>query len=79
MAKFISRRRPVSARALKRKSAGTVVFHHNGRWEDTRFTRIAGGWLRESDFAGCSVVTSADVARECNMALGCAQSWAEVY
>ena len=82
MAKFVSRVNPVSARVLKRRSVGTVVRRHNGSWEDVKFTRVTGGWRRErTDFTGLSpaVVTSADVARECNMAFGCADSWAKVY
>ena len=82
MAKFVSRVNPVSARSLKRKSVGAVVRHHNGNWEDVRFTRVSGGWLRErEDFTGLSpvVVSSAAVAAECNRAYGCADSWAKVY
>ena len=82
MTKFISRRNPVSASSLKRKSIGTVVRHHNGRWEDVRFTRVAGGWKRErTDFTGLSpvVVSSVAVADECNSAIGCRESWARVY
>ena len=82
MTRFISRRRPVSARALKRKETGTVIFHHNGRWEDVRFTRVSGGWKRERvDITGerPEVVTSAAVAEECNKAFGYKESWAEIY
>ena len=82
MAKFVSRSNPVSVRALKRKPLGNVAVHHNGRWEDVKFTRVAGGWLRErEDFAGLrpEVVSSAAVAAECNRAVGCADSWAKVY
>ena len=82
MAKYVSRRAPVSVRSLKRRPAGTVVRHHNGRYEDVRFTRVVGGWLRErEDFAGLrpEVVTSAAVAAECNTAFGCSESWAKVY
>ena len=81
MAKFVSRFNPVSARALKRRASGAVVRHHSA-WEDVKFTRTNGGWLRErEDFSGLrpEVVTSADVARECNTAVGCAESWAKVY
>ena len=81
MAKFISRKNPASVRSLKRRSIGAVVRRHGGR-EDVKFTRTNGGWLRErEDFNGLrpEVVTSADVARECNMAFGCADSWARVY
>ena len=82
MAKFVSRRAPVSVRSLKRKPLGTVVRHHNGNWEDVKFTRVVGGWLRSrEDFAGLSpvVVSSAATAAECNTAMGCAESWAKVY
>lgn len=82
MAKFISRRAPVSVASLKRKPIGTVAFHHNGRWEDVRFTRVKGGWLRErTDFIGLrpEIVTSAAVAAECNKAFGYRESWAEIY
>ena len=82
MAKFVSRRNTISVRVLKRRPAGTVAVHHNGSWEDVRFTRVHGGWRRErTDFTGlpAELVTSADVARECNMAFGCSESWAKVY
>ena len=81
MAKFVSARNPVSVRSLKRRPLGAVVTRHSG-YEDVRFTRMTGGWLRERvDFLGLRpvVVTSADVARECNRAFGCADSWARVY
>ena len=81
MAKYISRRNPVSVRSLKRRSIGAVVRRHGGR-EDVLFTRVEGGWLRErEDFSGLrpEVVSSADVARECNTAVGCRESWAKVY
>ena len=80
MARFVSSRNPVSMRALKRKAAGAVVRRHGG--EDVKFTRVAGGWKRErEDFSGLSpvVVSSADVASECNSAVGCESSWAKVY
>ena len=82
MSRFVSCRAPVSVSSLKRRPHGTVVRRHNGNWEDVKFTRVAGGWLRErEDFTGLSpvVVTSADVARECNTAVGCTHSWAKVY
>ena len=82
MAKFVSRVNPVSTRSLKRRSIGAVVRHHNGNWEDVRFTRVHGGWLRERvDFVGLrpEVVSSAAVAAECNRSYGCADSWAKVY
>ena len=81
MAKYVSRRAPVSVASLKRKPTGSVVRRHGGR-EDVRFTRTNGGWKRERvDFVGLrpEVVSSADVARECNSAMGCAESWARVY
>ena len=80
MAKFVSSKNPVSARALKRRSIGAVVRRHG--YEDVKFVRVAGGWLRSrEDFSGLSpeVVSSADVARECNSAVGCKESWAKVY
>ena len=80
MARFVSRRAPVSVASLKRRPIGTVVRRHG--WEDVKFTRVTGGWLRErEDFAGLSpvIVTSATVARECNGAIGCTHSWAKVY
>lgn len=83
MAKYISHRNPVSSRALKRKEIGSVVVRHHGRWEDVRFTRCSGGWLRErTDFVvglRPEVVSSTAVARECNGSVGCADSWAKVY
>ena len=81
MTRFVSSRNVVSVRSLKRKPIGSVVRHHS-KWEDVKFTRTNGGWLRErEDFTGLSpvVVSSADVARECNSAVGCADSWARVY
>lgn len=81
MAKYISRNNTVSARSLKRRPIGAVVRHHCGG-EDIRFTRVHGGWLRErTDFSGLrpKVVSSAAVARECNCAYGCRESWARVY
>ena len=81
MAKYISRNNTVSTRALKRKATGTVVARHYGR-VDIRFTRVNGGWCRERvdvTSENPTVVTSADVARECNSAVGCADSWAKVY
>lgn len=81
MAKFVSHRNPISAHALKRKTLGSVVRHHS-KWEDVEFTRVEGGWKRERvDFTGLSpeVVSSVDVARECNRSVGCKDSWAKVY
>ena len=82
MAKFVSRSNTISARSLKRKPIGSVVRHHNGNWEDVKFTRVNGGWKREREDVTSerpTVVTSATVARECNTAVGCADSWAKVY
>ena len=79
MGKFVSRRAPVSSRALKRKPHGTVAVHHNGTWENVRFTRVHGGWLRESDVTSERVVTSVQVAAECNKAFGFKESWACIY
>ena len=82
MAKFVSSRNPVSARVLKRRPVGAVVRHHNGSWEDVKFTRVPGGWVRERtdvNWVRSEVVSSAAVARECNTADGCSESWAKVY
>lgn len=82
MARYISYRNPISTGALKRRSIGAVVRHHNGNWEDVRFTRVHGGWRRErEDFVGLrpEIVSSVAVARECNSAVGCRDSWAKVY
>lgn len=83
MARYISRRHPIASNALKRRTIGTVVVHHNS-WEDVRFTRVRGGWLRErEDFVGIrpepEVVSSAAVAAECNRSVGCKESWAKIY
>ena len=81
MAKYVSSRNPVSMRVLKRKPAGSVVVRHGGR-EDIKFTRITGGWLRERTDVTSEhpeLVNSAEVARECNGAVGCRESWAKVY
>ena len=81
MAKYISRRAPVSIASLKRKPAGSVVRRHGGR-EDFKFTRVVGGWLRAREDVTSErpvVVTSAAVAAECNTAVGCRESWAKVY
>lgn len=81
MAKFVSSKNPVSIRALKRKPVGTVVTRHGGR-EDVKFTRVVGGWLCERTDVTSEhpvVVASAEVARECNTAVGCKESWAKVY
>lgn len=81
MARFVSSRNPVSARTLKRKSVGSVVLRSSA-WEDVRFTRVVGGWKRERTDVTSehqSVVSSVEVARECNGAVGCKESWAKVY
>ena len=81
MAKFVSRKNPVSVASLKRKTAGAVVRHHSAR-EDVKFTRVHGGWVRSrEDFSGLSpeLVTSVAVAAECNCSVGCSDSWAKVY
>ena len=81
MAKYVSSKNPVSVASLKRKALGAVVRRHSA-WEDVRFERVNGGWLRSrEDFSGLrpTVVTSAAVAAECNSAVGCRESWARVY
>lgn len=81
MAKYVSSKNPVSAASLKRRAHGAVVRRHS-TWEDVKFTRVHGGWRRErEDFTGLSpvVVSSVAVARECNHAFGCSDSWAKVY
>ena len=80
MAKFVSRVNPISVASLKRRELGAVVRRHG--YEDVKFVRVHGGWLRErEDFSGLrpELVSSADVARECNSAVGCRESWAKVY
>lgn len=82
MSRFVSRRNPVSFKALKRKACGSVVVHHNGNWEDVKFTRIRGGWIRQRtdvNWVRPEVVSSAAVANECNHAFGDRSSWAKVY
>ena len=81
MAKYVSRVNPVSTRSLKRRELGAVVRRHGGR-EDVKFVRVVGGWLRSRTDVTSerpTVVTSATVARECNTAVGCKESWAKVY
>ena len=81
MAKYISRRNPISVASLKRRTLGAVVTRYGGG-EDIRFTRVHGGWVRERmDITSerPEVVSSADVACECNSAVGCKESWARVY
>lgn len=81
MGKFVSSKNPVTARALKRKSHGSVVVRH-WSYGEVRFTRVNGGWLRSrvDVTSECPiVVSSADVADECNKVIGCRESWAKVY
>ena len=81
MARFVSRRNPVSVNTLKRKTVGSVVVYHGGR-EDVKFVRVSGGWLREREDVTSEhpeLVSSAVVADECNTAMGCKESWARVY
>ena len=82
MTRFVSSRNPISTNALKRKSVGTVVIRHHGTYETIKFTRCAGGWVREVSIGprvDLVVVPSASVADECNKAVGCKESWAKVY
>ena len=81
MTRFVSQKNPVSANTLKRKTLGSVVIRHGGR-EDVHFTRIKGGWIRvRTDITSETpyIVSSTDVADECNSAIGCKESWAKVY
>ena len=82
MARYVSRRAPIAASTLKRKALGSVVVHH-WNYGEVRFTRVAGGWLCEREdsvwVSPAKVVSSADVANECNKAVGCKESWAKVY
>ena len=81
MARFVSSHNQVSAGSLKRKPHGSVIIYHGG-CEDVHFTRIKGGWIRvRTDITSETpfVVSSADVAKECNSAIGCKESWARVY
>ena len=80
--RYISRRNTISATCLKRKPKGSVVVHH---WTlgEVRFTRCAGGWLAEREdsvwVAPAEVVSSVEVAEECNKTIGCKESWAGIY
>ena len=82
MARYVSSRNPISVASLKRKETGSVVVRHwtNG---EVRFTRVRGGWLAEREDSvwvkPAEVVSSADVANECNRAIGYKESWARVY
>ena len=81
MAKFVSRNNTISARALKRRPVGAVVRRHSA-WEDVKFVRVAGGWLRSREDVTSerpTVVSSVVVADEFNGAVGCESSWAKVY
>ena len=82
MARYVSNRNPISVNALKRKPIGNVVVRHWNSGE-VRFTRVKGGWLCEREdsvwVSPVEVVSSAAVARECNTAVGCKESWARVY
>ena len=81
MAKYVSSHNTVSVASLKRKATGSVVARHYGR-VDIKFTRVHGGWLRSREDVTSetpTVVSSSAVARECNTAVGCADSWAKVY
>ena len=82
MTRFVSSRNPISANTLKRKSLGAVVVRHHDRWEDVKFVRVNGGWLRlrvDVTSEHPELVSSVEVARECNGAVGCKESWAKVY
>ena len=82
MTKYISSRNPISVASLKRRPIGSVVVHH-WTYGGTRFTRVKGGWLAEREDSvwvrPAEVVSSADVADECNKAVGCKESWARIY
>ena len=81
MARFVSSRNPISANTLKRKPIGAIVVRSSG-YEDLKFTRVEGGWRRERTDVTSekpTVVTSSEVANECNTAVGCRESWARVY
>lgn len=82
MTRYVSSRNPISANALKRKPIGNVVVRHWNSGE-VRFTRVNGGWLvGRADSVWVwpmKVVSSAEVAAECNKAVGCKESWARVY
>lgn len=82
MTKYVSSRNPVSVASLKRKPKGSVVVHH-WNYGEVRFTRVEGGWLAEREDSvwvkPAEVVSSADVANECNKVVGCKESWAKVY
>lgn len=83
MTRYVSSRNPISATSLKRRPLGSVVVHHIENWEDIRFTRVVGGWKRERTDVDwvkpAVVVSSVDVARECNKAIGDRHSWVRIY
>ena len=83
MARDVSSRNPISATSLKRRPLGSVIRHHIENWEDIKFTRVSGGWLREREdcvwVKPAEIVSSAAVARECNKAIGDRQSWVRIY
>ena len=81
MARFVSSRNTISAKALKRKPIGTLVIRRS-IWENVNFTRVEGGWLRsrvDVTSEDATIVSSNDVANECNKVIGCRESWARVY
>lgn len=82
MTRYVSQRNPISAASLKRRPIGNVVVRHWAQGE-VRFTRCVGGWRVEREDSVWVwppvILTSADVARECNKAVGCKESWARVY
>ena len=82
MTRFVSQKNPISVNALKRKPQGSIVTRHYGR-VDIRFARCIGGWRIEREDSVWLwppvIVSSYYVARECNKAVGCKESWAKVY
>ena len=82
MARYISRKNPISVASLKRRPLGSVIVHHWSHGED-RFARCVGGWRRELEDSiwiwPPVIVSSAYVANECNKAIGCKESWARIY
>ena len=82
MAKFISQKNPIAASALKRRPIGSVIVKHWSR-EEVRLVRCCGGWRVEREDTVWVwppvILSSADVARECNSAIGCKESWARIY
>lgn len=82
MARYVSRRNPVSVASLRRRPIGSVVVYH-WNYGEIRFTRVRGGWRAEREdsiwVSPVEVVSSVTVANECNKAVGCKESWARVY